>query len=196
MLVTLSSDILDQIEIEIVAIGEVDHQFVQAVFQLVIEGRPLPVRRGIAGFGRTIFETVALVGLGVGPAERASLEHRIKRVYRNEAARQLKSRRSAALAETADQVALGNHEADIQFRGSLRNHANVHFRRRNSIKNAGGDSRLPVNIFAHQANNRLLVITCDVGNFFQLREQCLWQPLAFHGERHADFGDGYDVNRH
>jgi hypothetical protein len=90
-----------------VAIGKIDHQLVQAVFQLVVEGRPPPVRRGIARFGRAIFETVALIGLGVGPAEAAALEHRVQRVDEDEPARQLDAPSAAALAETADQVVSG-----------------------------------------------------------------------------------------
>ena len=62
------------------------------------------IRRGVAGFGRTIFETVALVGLGVGPAEAATLEHRVQRVHEDERARQLDALGAAALAEAADQV--------------------------------------------------------------------------------------------
>jgi len=87
-----------------VAIGEIDHELVQAVFQLVVEGRPPPVGLGIAGFGRTIFETIALVALGVGPAKTAALEHRVQRVDEDEPARQLDALGAAALAKTADQV--------------------------------------------------------------------------------------------
>ena len=107
MLVTLRRDILDQIEIEMVAIGKIDHQFVQAVFQLVVESRPPPVGLGIAGFGRTIFEAVALVGLGVGPAEAAPFEYGVQRVHEDERARQFDALGAAALAETADQVVSG-----------------------------------------------------------------------------------------
>src|SRR4029079_144244 len=104
MLVTLRSDILDQIEIELVAVSQIDHQLFQAVFQLMVEGRPPPVFRGVAGFGRTIFEAVALVGFGIGPAETAPLEHGMQRVDEDERARQLDAFGAAALAETADQV--------------------------------------------------------------------------------------------
>ena len=55
-------------------------------------------------------------------------------------------------------VTLTNYKTNVQFRGALGNHANIHICRRDGIKHAGCDSRLTVNIFSDEANDRLLVI--------------------------------------
>src|SRR6266480_2149431 len=46
-------------------------------------------------------------------------------------------------------VAFLNHEADINFRGALRNHADVYAGLRNGVEHVGGDSGPSVNIVAN-----------------------------------------------
>ena len=106
MLVALRREIVDHREVERGAIGEIDRQFVIAVFKHVVEDRAAPVLRGVALVGRSIFERVALVGFGVVPAKSVSLEYRVQRIDQNEPARQLQPFGTATLAEAADQIVL------------------------------------------------------------------------------------------
>ena len=48
-------------------------------------------------------------------------------------------------------IAFLDHEADIDFRRSLRNHPNVYLCRGNSLENTGRNARLTVNILAYHA---------------------------------------------
>ena len=78
-----------------------------AVFEHVVEGRAPPVLRGIALVGRTIFESFAFVGLGIGPAKSAPLEDRVQRIDEDEPARQVEALGAAALAKAAQQIVFG-----------------------------------------------------------------------------------------
>ena len=69
MPVALGGELVDRREIERGAIGQIDPHLVVAVFEHVKEGRAPPVLRGIALAGRSIFEAVALVGLGCRSSE-------------------------------------------------------------------------------------------------------------------------------
>jgi len=69
MLVTLGGKIADHREIKLIAIGEIDLQFLVAVFEHVKERRAPPVLRRIALRRRTVFEDVALVGIGIVSSE-------------------------------------------------------------------------------------------------------------------------------
>ena len=108
MPVAVCGELIDQREIERCAIGEIDLEFVMAVFEHVIEGGAAPVLRGMALAGRSILEGVALVGFGVVPAKSAALENRVQRIDEDEAARQVETACPAALAEAADQIGLGH----------------------------------------------------------------------------------------
>src|ERR1700704_2398798 len=78
-----------------------------AVFEHVVERGTAPVLGGVALGARHVFECVALVGFPVVPAKAASLIDRMQRVDEDQAARQMQAAVAAALAEAADQVALG-----------------------------------------------------------------------------------------
>ncbi len=107
MLVTFLGEIADNSEVVGIAIGEVDRQFLMAVFEHVVENRTPPRLRGFALVGRAVFEHVALVGLGVVPAKAAALENRMQRVDEDQAARHVEALGAAALAEAADQIVFG-----------------------------------------------------------------------------------------
>ncbi|MEH2469456.1 fructose-specific component phosphotransferase system IIB-like protein [Nitrobacteraceae bacterium AZCC 2299] len=104
MLVAVIGEVTDHREIVGLRIGDVDLHLVMAVLEHVEERRASPVGGGLALLGRAIFERIALVGLGVVPAEAAALEDRVQRVDENEAARQLEPTVTTAFAEAADQV--------------------------------------------------------------------------------------------
>ena len=74
------------------------------------------------------------------------------------------------------------YEADVDLRSPLRNHTNVYSRRRDEIKNAGRNAWFTMDVFANQADDRLLIFASHVSYFCKLCQQCLWQALAFHGE--------------
>ena len=107
MTVAFCGKLVDRREVERGAIGEIDPHFVVAVLQHVKEGRAPPVLRRIALPGRSIFEAVALVGLGVVPAKSAALENRVQRIDEDQAARQIEAFGAAALAEAAHEIVLG-----------------------------------------------------------------------------------------
>src|SRR5256885_616895 len=107
MLVTLLDEIAGEFEIVGCVTGELDRQFLMAVFEHVIEDRTAPGLRGLALVGRAIFEDVALVGLGVVPAKAAALENRVQRIDEDHPARHGQAFGAAALAEAADQVIFG-----------------------------------------------------------------------------------------
>ena len=107
MTVAFCGKLVDRREVERGAIGEIDPQFVVAVLKHVKEGRAPPVLRRIALPGRSIFEAVALVGLGVVPAKSAALENRVQRIDEDQPARQIEAFGAAALAEAAHQIVLG-----------------------------------------------------------------------------------------
>ena len=69
-----------------------------------VERRALPVLRGLALAGRSIFERVAFVRFDVAPAEALALEDGMQRVDENEAARQIDAGRPGAFAELAHKV--------------------------------------------------------------------------------------------
>ena len=106
VLVAFRREVIDHREIERCGVGEIEPQLLVAMLQHVEEGAAPPVPRRIAGIGRAILETVALVGFGVVPAKAAALEDRVQRIDEDEPARQVETARPAALAETADQVVL------------------------------------------------------------------------------------------
>ena len=65
----------------------------------------------------------------------------------------------------ARHVAFLHHEADVDFGSALGNHADVYVRLGDGVENAGRDAGLSVNVFAHQADDGLLVFAGDVGDF-------------------------------
>ena len=108
MFVTLLGELAHEFEIGgHAAIGQIDRQFLVAVFEHVVEDRTPPRLRGFALVGRAIFENVAFVGLGIVPAKAAAFENRVQRVDEDHSARYVKPLGAAALAETADQVVFG-----------------------------------------------------------------------------------------
>ena len=107
MLVTFLGEFAHEFEIGGHAVGELDRQFLVAVFEHVIEDRAPPGLRGLALVGRAIFEDVAFVGLGVVPAKAAAFENRVQRIDEDHPARHGEAFGAAALAETADQVIFG-----------------------------------------------------------------------------------------
>ena len=88
-------------------VGQIDQHLVMAVFEHMKEHRAAPILRRVALVGRSILETIGLVGLGIVPTKSASLEDRMQGVDKDEAARQVEARGAAALAEAADQVVFG-----------------------------------------------------------------------------------------
>src|SRR6266567_6542778 len=86
-------------------------------------------------------------------------------------------------------IALFHYEADIDFGRPLGNHADVHISFGDGVEHAGRDAGFPMNVFTHQADDRLPAFAGDVGNLLQFAEKKFRQPFGFHGEREADFRD-------
>ncbi len=107
MLVTFVREFADHREVEFRAIGEIDHKLVVAVFEHVVESGTAPVLRRIALTGRSVFETIALIGLAVVPAETAPLENRVQGVDEGQPPRQIDAAGAATLAKAADQIVSG-----------------------------------------------------------------------------------------
>ena len=91
-------------------------------------------------------------------------------------------------------VALVDDEADVDFGSSLGNHAHIHASRCYCVEHASRDSRLAVNFVAHQAHDGVLVFAADVGDPFEVYQECLRKALGFYGERQTYLGDGNDVH--
>ena len=70
------------------------------------------------------------------------------------------------MAHAMRHVGLFDHEADIDFRSTLGNHADVNASRRHIIKDIGSNARLSVNVVANQANDRLLIFSRNFGDLF------------------------------
>jgi len=107
MLVALLGEFVHELESVSPAIGEVDRQFLMAVFEHVVEDRTAPGLGGFALVGRTIFEDVAFVGLGIVPAKAAAFKNRVQRIDEDHPSRHGEAFSAAAFAETADQVIFG-----------------------------------------------------------------------------------------
>lgn len=87
------------------SVGQIAHALIVTLFEHLVEDRASPAFRGVALLGRTVLETVGLIGLDVVPAEAAALEDRVQRVDHDEPVGERQSLGAAALAETADQLA-------------------------------------------------------------------------------------------
>src|SRR5258708_3831893 len=61
-------------------------------------------------------------------------------------------------------IALLDHEADIDFRCALGNHADVYSGFSDDVKDTGRNAGLSVNVFPHQADDRLLVFASHIGD--------------------------------
>ena len=92
-------------------------------------------------------------------------------------------------------VAFLNHETDVDFRGSLRNHSYIHLCGSHRLKHAGRDARLAMNIFADQANDGVLILAGHVRNSFQIGDERRGQAFRLHGEGHAHFGNRHQIDR-
>ena len=106
MLVALIGEITHELEIGD-APGEIDRQFLVAVFEHVIEDRTPPRLGGLTLIGRAVFKDVAFIGLGVVPAKAAAFEDRVQRVDEDHRARHVQAFGAAAFAEAADQIVFG-----------------------------------------------------------------------------------------
>ena len=72
------------------------------------------------------------------------------------------------MAHRSWHIALFDHKADVNFGRALGNHANVHCSFGDRIEHAGRNARLPMNVFANQTNDGLLVLASDVGDLLQV----------------------------
>src|SRR3982751_5212436 len=95
-------------------------------------------------------------------------------------------------SDGAQQVTLGHHEADIQQRSALADHADVDAIEsiENTARHAGGMA----DIFAHQADDNAIVLHGDVGKLAQLAEDEIDARNVVDRERDADLAGGNHVD--
>src|ERR1035437_3803225 len=94
--------------------------------------------------------------------------------------------------DRAHEIAFGHHEADIEQRRSLADHADVDAIER--IENPARHARRVPDVLAHQADNDAIVLHRGFGKLAQVAQDELDVAGVVDGQRDADFAGGHHID--